>query len=76
MDAIKERGAYRADENAEYVAAILKKEVDRLIKAGVPEFGTLSIIATINGGDVTRVELGAAVGRKLASRSVRSGVGR
>ena len=73
MDAIKERGAYRADENADYVAAILKKEVDRLIKAGVPEFGTLTIIATINSGDVTKIELGAAVGRKLAARSIRSG---
>ncbi len=76
MDAIKERGAYRADENAEYVAGILKKEIDRLIKAGVPEFGSLSIVATINGGDVTRVELSAGIGRKLAARSVRSGVGR
>lgn len=73
MDAIREQGACRADPvNAEYVAAILKGEVDRLVRAGVPEYGTLTITATLAAGDVSRVELSAGIGRKLAPRSARN----
>lgn len=54
--------------------AILSKELDRLLSTGVPQYGTLSLTAHLMDGDVSRVEVGASVSRRIAPRSNRGGV--
>lgn len=53
--------------------AIITKELDKLLSTGVPQYGTLTMTAHLMDGDISRVEVGASVSRKIAPRSNRGG---
>ena len=53
--------------------AIISRELDRLLSTGIPQYGTLSLTAHLMDGDISRVEVGASVSRRIAPRSNRGG---
>jgi len=53
--------------------AIISRELDKLLSTGIPQYGTLSLTAHLMDGDISRVEVGASVSRRIAPRSNRGG---
>ena len=53
--------------------AIISRELDKLLSTGIPQYGTLSLTAHLMDGDISRVEVGASVSRRIAHRSNRGG---
>jgi len=58
-------------ESSHHVETILAAELKKLLAAGVPLFGTLTMTVHFIDGDVSRIELGQSVARKIAPRSER-----
>jgi len=58
--------------NADALMAVLKPELERLCR-NAPQFGEITLKASIHDGDIGRMSLGIETARKVAPHSAREG---